>query len=145
MQSFTSVPFKTETHHGLSSINGVAKFSRAGVVLEFEAKLLGLIGGGVKEVQIRKEEILDVKFRKGFVKRGAKIEIRLKSMARLQELPNKEGKIVLKIATQDWDLARDAIESFEKASQERADSLPPAHTPVSVLFDETEADTEELK
>ncbi len=56
MQSFTSVPFKTETHHGLSSINGVAKFSTAGVVLEFESKLFGIIGGGVKEVRLQKVE-----------------------------------------------------------------------------------------
>ena len=39
--SFTSVPFKTDS--GMSQINGVAKFSSAGVVLEFESKLFGLI------------------------------------------------------------------------------------------------------
>ena len=79
MQSFTSVPFKTESAHGLKTVNGVAKFSSAGVVLEFESKLFGIIGGGVKEVQIRKEEILDIKFRKGLFKHGSKIEIRTKT------------------------------------------------------------------
>ena len=33
MQNFTSIPFKTES--GLSQINGVAKFSGAGIVFEF--------------------------------------------------------------------------------------------------------------
>ena len=65
MQTFTSVPFKTESEHGLTQVNGVAKFSSAGVVLEFESKLFGLIGGGVKEVRLPKDEILDVKFKKG--------------------------------------------------------------------------------
>lgn len=63
MQSFTSVPFKTES--GLSQVNGVAKFSSAGIVLEFESKLFGLIGNGVKEVRLHLAEILDIKFRKG--------------------------------------------------------------------------------
>jgi hypothetical protein len=39
MQGFTTIPFKTESEHGLTKVNGVAKFSSAGVVLEFEAKL----------------------------------------------------------------------------------------------------------
>jgi len=143
MQTFTSVPFKSES--GLSQTNGLAKFSAAGIILEFESKFLGLVSKGVKEVRLPIDELLDVKFRKGFVRRGAKIEIRLRSMTRLRELPNQEGKIVLKIATEDWELARDAVARFEKDSGERSASLPPTHTPVSVLFDETEEDTQELK
>jgi hypothetical protein len=65
--SFTSVPFKTES--GFSTVNGVAKFSSAGVVLEFESKLFGILPGGVKEARLPLTEILDVKFRKGFLKR----------------------------------------------------------------------------
>src|SRR4030095_8569797 len=107
MQSFTSVPFKTES--GLSSVNGVAKFSSAGVVLEFESKLLGLIGGGVKEVRLPLAEILDVKFRKGFFKRGARIELRTKSFAKLSELPSSEGKLKLKLIPDDFDRAQSAV------------------------------------
>ena len=84
MQGFTTVPFKTESAHGLNQVNGVAKFSSAGIVLEFESKLFGLIGGGVKEVRLAKDEILDVKFRKGVFKRGAKIEIRTKNFTSSQ-------------------------------------------------------------
>jgi hypothetical protein len=77
-QGFTSVPFKAES--GLSSVNGIAKFSAAGIVLEFESKLLGLIASGVKEYKLPVAEILDVKFRKGFMKRGAKIEVRTRHL-----------------------------------------------------------------
>jgi len=143
MQTFTSVPFKSES--GLSQTNGLAKFSAAGIILEFESKFLGLVSKGVKEVRLSIDELLDVKFRKGFMKRGAKIEIRLRSMTKLRELPNQEGKIVLKIAAEDWELANEAVARFEKDSKERSASLPPTHTPVSVLFDETEEDTQELK
>jgi hypothetical protein len=146
MHGFTSVPFKTETAHGLTQVNGVAKFSSAGVVLEFESKLLGLIGGGVKEVRLSKEDILDVKFRKGVFKRGAKIEIRTKTITKLAELPNSEGKLTLKLLKDDFERGHSAVEQLQKDMAEDAASLPPPRTPVSELFvDETEDETVQLK
>jgi len=143
MQSFTSVPFKTDS--GLSQINGVAKFSSAGIVLEFESKLFGLISNGVKEARLATSEILDVKFRKGVLKRGTKIEIRAKSLAKLNELPNSDGKLTLKIEAGDFERARDAVAKLEKDMADEAAAMPPYHTPVSLLFDSGEDDTQELK
>jgi hypothetical protein len=145
MQSFTSVPFKSEKHHGLSEVNGVAKFSRAGIVLEFESKLFGLISDGVKEARLPVAEILDIKFKKGVFKRGAKIEIRMKSLAKLSEVPNSEGKLTLKLGSDDFERGRDAVAQLQKDMIEHAADLPPTHTPVSVLFDESEDETRELK
>ena len=142
MNGFTSIPFKTES--GLSSVNGVAKFSSAGIVLEFESKLFGMIGTGVKEARLPLAEILDVKFRKGFLKRGAKIEIRMKSFAELAKLPNTEGKLVLKLAPEDHERARQAVEQLNKDLIEQRESLPPTRTPVSSLFDESEDETRQL-
>jgi hypothetical protein len=142
MNGFTSIPFKTES--GLSSVNGVAKFSTAGIVLEFESKLFGMIGTGVKEARLPLAEILDVKFRKGFLKRGAKIEIRMKSFAELAKLPNSEGKLILKLAPDDHDRAREAVEQLNKDLTEQKESLPPTRTPVSSLFDESEDETRQL-
>ena len=142
MNGFTSIPFKTES--GLSQVNGIAKFSSAGIVLEFESKLLGLIGTGVKEARLPLAEILDVTFRKGFMKRGAKIEIRMKSFAELAKLPNSEGKVVLKLAPADHERARQAVDELNKALTEEKESLPPTRTPVSSLFDESEDETKEL-
>ncbi len=145
MQSFTSVPFKTETHHGLSSINGVAKFSSAGIVLEFESKLFGLIGAGVKEVRIHKDDILDVKFKKGVFKRGAKINIRTKTYTKLAELPSSDGKLTLNIGRDDFERAQEAVSELQKDLIERAEQLAPPQTPVSSLFvDESEDETKLL-
>lgn len=144
MQNFTSIPFKAES--GLSTVNGVAKFSAAGVVLEFESKLFGVIGGGVKEVRLPLAEILDVAFRKGFMKRGAKIEIRMRSFARLAELPNSDGKLVLKLDRRDFERARSAAEQLQKDLARGEDELPPPHSPVSQLFENgSEQETAELK
>jgi hypothetical protein len=140
MQTFISVPFKSE--HGLKQVHGVAKFSPAGIVLEYESKIIGLISTGLKDAQIPMEEIHDVKFRKGVMKRGAKIEIRLKSMRRLSELPNSEGKVALSVTKDDWDHARDAVERIQKDLAEHTASLPPPHPPLESIFED---DTAELK
>jgi hypothetical protein len=142
MTNFITVPFKAES--GLSHFEGMGKFSPAGIVLEFESKFLGLIKNGVEENRIALDEILDIKFRKGVFRLGAKIVIRLKSIAKLSELPSSEGKLTLKIKREDFELAREAVEKLQKAINEHRESLPPAHTPVSVLFDESEAETKEL-
>ncbi len=142
MQQFTSIPFKTES--GLSQIDGMSKFSSAGIVLEFESKLFGLIKSGVKEIRLPLAEILDVKFRKGFFRFFAKIEIRLKNFALLSELPSKDGKISLKLVRDDFERARDVVAKMQKDLTDHRENLPPTHTPVSVLFDESEAETQEL-
>ena len=142
MQNFTSIPFKSES--GLSQVNGVAKFSSAGIVLEFESKFIGLFSSGIKEVRLPVAELLDVKFKKGVMKRGAKIDIRLKSFALLTELPNTEGKVVLKLFPDDFDSAREAVARIQKDIAEHANSLPPPHPPLRSLFDENENDTREI-
>ena len=141
-KNFVSVPFKTES--GLSQINGMAKFSPAGIVLEFESKLFGIINDGVKEARIATHELLDVRFRKGVFKLGARIVFRLKDFAQLSKLPSRDGKVTLKIKREDFDRAREAVEKLNKSLLAQQDALPPAHTPVSRLFDESEEITEEL-
>jgi hypothetical protein len=146
MQGFISVPFKTESAHGLKQVNGLAKFSAAGVVLEFEAKLFGVIGGGVKEVQLAKSDILDIKFRKGLLKRFAKIEIRTTTYSKLAELPHSDGKLTLKITPIDFDRAREAVAHLDSSEMPPVDRLnPPERVPVSSLFDGSEDDTNKLK
>jgi len=139
MQTFTSVPFKSE--HGISQVHGVAKFSSAGIVLEYESKIIGLISTGLKDANIPIEELLDVKFKKSMVNRGGKIEIRLKSFRRLAELPNQQGKIVLKVNADDRDRAREAAERITKDIAEHARSAPPPHPPLESIFED---DTAEL-
>ncbi len=142
MQTFTSVPFKTES--GLSQVAGMGKFSSAGIVLEFESKLFGIIKSGVNEVRIALAEILHVKFRKGFFRYGAKIEIRLKDFSKQSKIPSSDGKITLKIKRDDFERARGAVETLQKNLSEHQESLPPPQMPVRSLFDESEAETKEL-
>jgi hypothetical protein len=130
--NFTSIPFKIDDN--FTQIAGVGKFSQTGIVLEYEGKIFGIIKSGVKESRLALDEILDVKFRKGVLRRGAKIEIRLKSFTKLNELPYKDGKITLKLVRDDFERAADAVSKLQKDLDEHRESLPPPQTPVSRLF-----------
>lgn len=144
-QGFTSVPFKAEKYSGLAEINGIAKFSPAGIVLEFESKLFGVLPGSVKEVRLAISEIMDVKFKKGFFKRSAKIEIRVNSVFKLSELPNTDGKVILKINRDDFERGEAAVLQMQREMTGYQEQLPPPQTPVSSLFaDESEEETKEL-
>jgi hypothetical protein len=137
MENFVSIPFKTETEHGLSSVRGVAKFSSAGIVIEFEKKLFGLISNGYKEARLPIDDILDVTFKKGWLKRGAHIDIRLRSLMQFDGLPLSEGKLKLTIDRLDFERSRTAVSRLQEYIQDRAASLPPPNAaPVRSLFDD---------
>ena len=144
MQNFSGVPFKAETAHGFTSVNGIAKFSPAGIVLEFESKVLGLVSTGVKEERLPIDELLDVKFKKGMMRRSAKIQIRLKSVTRMSALPSDDGKLTLKIGLDDLERARDAVERLQSDMAEHTANLPPPSPPPRSLFDKSEDETQEL-
>lgn len=122
----------------MSQVNGVAKFSSAGIILEFESKLFGIISNGVKESRIALADILDITFKKGVFKRGARIEIRLNSVAKLAETPNKDGRITLKLFPADIDSAQKAVERLKKDIASYTAELPPPHSPIGELFDNAE-------
>lgn len=147
---FISIPFKIDGQNsGISTVEGIGKFSPAGIVLEFETKILGLVKTGVKELQIPRAEILDIRLKSGVFDSkvekmfGAKIEIRLNNFAKLSELPNKAGKIILKIQRQDRELAENALKNLQIDANENQEFLPQTNTPIGELFKESE--TEELK
>jgi hypothetical protein len=143
-QAFTAIPFKAEGWP--SNANGIAKFSSAGIVLEFESKFLGLFSNGVKEVRIGLGDIHGIRFKKGFLKRGAQIELRLNSMSQAAKLPNEQGKIVLKLLKEDNQSGREAVAKIEKDLAAYNASLPPSPASVSDLFidEDSEKDTKRL-
>ncbi len=110
-------------------------------MLEFEAKILGLMKTGVKEVRVALAEINDIKFKKGLLKFGAKIEIKLKSFTKLSEIPNQDGKIKLQISREDFIQAEDTVNKILECLKERHDILPPSNVSVSELFED---ETKEL-
>lgn len=130
--NFTTIPFKIEgAHGGFSVVSGMAKISRAGVILEFEAKIFGMMKTGVKEVRIPVGEVEDISVKKRFFR--LTIEIRLNNFKTVSEIPNKDGRIVLQITRDDRERAEQAIKILQNARAER-EALEILQTPVSRLF-----------
>lgn len=144
-QAFTAIHFKAEGWPNYA--NGIAKFSSAGIILEFESKFLGVFSNGIKEVRVSLADIHSVKFKGGFLKVGARIVLRLNSIAKSTKLPNDNGKIVLKVSRDEAEQARNAIAKLDKDMLEAAAQLPPPHASVSELFLEasTEKETQKLE
>jgi len=133
---FITIPFKIEgAHGGFSVVNGMAKISRAGIVLEFEAKIFGMMKTGIKEVRVALKEIEEAKIKKRLFK--STLEIRLNNFKTLSEIPTKDGRINLQISKDDRLRAEEAIRVLQSAKSE-TDALEILQTPVSRLFDETE-------
>lgn len=143
-QGFISVPFKAESSNGLKEYVGIAKFSSAGIIFEFESKYFGLIGAEVKDIRVSLDEILDIKFRKGVFKFFSRIIIRLKHFSKFADLPNDSGKIKLKIKREDFEFAQSAVEQALQYMNEPDEQLPPAQTSVGELFDTEKFDTNKL-
>lgn len=152
---FIGVPFTASSPNGITEYNGIAKFSSAGIVVEFDSKFLGLIGGEVKEVRITIDEILDIRFRKGFYRFFACIQFRLQNFTKLSALPNDSGKVKLKIKREDYQLAERAVEQTLRFMNENeppfleefaeAEQLPPVQISVNELFDTEKLEAKDLR
>jgi hypothetical protein len=146
---FINVPFKMQP--GWAQTDGTANFSSGGVILEYGEKTLEagktfspVIKSVIKESRIELADILDVEFKKGVFKRGAKIEIRLKSFGKLAGIPSKDGKITLKINRADYERAREAVADLQKDLRDLQEPRLDGRSPVARLFDESENGTENL-
>ena len=136
--NFITIPFKIEgAHGGFSVVNGMAKISRAGIVLEFEAKIFGMMKTGIKEVRVQLKEIEEARLKKKFFRHT--LEIWLNNFKTLSEIPNKEGRIILQISKDDRPRAAEAIKVLHTAKSESA-ALEILRTPVSRLFGDDETD-----
>lgn len=139
--NFISLPFKIDGSQtgGFKTVDGIAKFSAAGIVIEFEAKIFGIMRTGVKEVRVPVAEIETVEVRRKFFRHT--LEIWLNNFKTLNEIPNKNGRIVLQISKDDRPRADQIKRLLEKTRLEQ-DAIEFLKSPVSRLFGDE--DTKEL-
>lgn len=155
MKSFLTIPFKIESEHGMTTVEGLAKISPAGIVLEFEKKLFGILNDGVKEARIPISEIIDFKLKSGIFNSklesyfSNKLELRLNNLSRTAGLPYKDGKFKMKIKRADRELAEQAVRCIFDAKMggmPPPDDTPkfPDATPIEQVFIQDESDTLEF-
>ncbi len=135
--NFISIAFKIDGSQtgGFKTVDGMAKISRAGIVVEFEAKIFGIMKTGIKEVRIPLKEIEEVRVNKKFFKHT--LEIWLNNFRTLSEIPNKDGRIILQISKEDRPRAEQAARVLQTARSE-TDALEILNSPVSRLFGDDE-------
>lgn len=131
--NYISIAFKIDGSQtgGFKTVDGMAKISRAGVVVEFEAKIFGIMKTGIKEVRIPLAEIEEVRVSRKFFKHT--FEIWLNNFKTLSDIPNKNGRVILQISKEDRSRAEQAARVLQTARSE-ADALEILQTPVSRLF-----------
>ena len=138
--NYISLSFKIDGSQtgGFKTVDGMAKISRAGVVVEFEGKIFGIMKTGIKEVRIPLAEIEEVRVGRKFFKHT--FEIWLNNFRTLSEIPNKDGRVILQISKADRPRAEQAARVLQTARSE-TDALEILQTPVSRLF----GDDDEIK
>ena len=135
--NYISLSFKIDGSQtgGFKTVDGMAKISRAGIVIEFEAKIFGIMKTGIKEIKIPLAEIEEVRVSKKFFKHT--LEIWLNNFRTLSEIPNKDGRIILQISKADRTRAERAASVLQTARNE-TDALEILNSPVSRLFGDDE-------
>jgi hypothetical protein len=131
--NFISIAFKIDGSQtgGFKTVDGMAKISPAGIVVEFEAKIFGIMKTGVKEVRISLAEIEEVRVNRKFFKHT--FEIWLNNFKTLSDIPNKNGRVILQISKEDRPRAEQAARVLQTARSE-TDAMEILQTPVSRLF-----------
>ena len=113
--NYISIGFKIDGSQtgGFKTVDGMAKISPAGIVIEFEAKIFGIMKTGIKEIKIPLAEIEEVRVSKKFFKHT--LEIWLNNFRTLSEIPNKDGRIILQISKADRTRAERAASVLQTA------------------------------
>ena len=116
-----SLPFVIpKVYEGLAVARGMARASRAGLTLEFEVKdsLVGVIRSGVREIQIRIDDLDRLDLRKGWFK--TRLLVRTRRMAVLDKVPGHQvGVIELRIAREDRAVAEALVSQLMLIVSER--------------------------
>lgn len=140
----------------MTTVEGLAKISPAGIVLEFEKKLFGLLKEDVREIRIPVGEIIGIKLKSGVFNSKIerylynKLELRLNNLARLEGLPFKGGAAMLKIKRADLDSAEQAVAIIDAALRGSV-NIPgnpqaafPAESPLQRMLNHDDTETLEL-
>lgn len=100
-----SVP---DVHHGFAAVDGIARASRYGLILEFETKYLGLLKSGVKEVGISISEIESVNLKEGWLR--TEIVVKARSLRTLTEIPGShQGRVKLRVSRREKEIAKQVV------------------------------------
>jgi hypothetical protein len=99
-----SVPFNFDAYGGFGRVQGLARLDEHGLELQFRTSdaLFGVLKTGPRTLRVPLETLLSVRFSAGWFWMFPVIELRVRDLAGLQDLPGVEqGRVRLSLAFQD--------------------------------------------
>lgn len=99
------LPFSVaRVHAGLSEATGLARMTEAGLTLEYQVRLLGLIRFGIREITVPFGEIAAIQLKKNLLQ--TRIVLQTRSLRTLGAMPgSRTGQLVLRVARRDRETA----------------------------------------
>lgn len=94
------VPFHFDAFGGFGEVQGLAHITEQGLELQFTTRdaLFGVLKTGQRSVQVPLSSLMSVRYRAGWFWLMPKIELRVRDLATLKDLPESEqGRVTLSI------------------------------------------------
>jgi hypothetical protein len=98
------VPFHFDAYGGLGTVQGLARIDELGLELQFSTRdtLFGVLKSGQRSLQVPLAALLSVRYCAGFLWLMPRIELRVRDLSTLRELPESEqGRVTLSLAFRD--------------------------------------------
>lgn len=98
------IPFQFEAYGGWGQVEGLARQDEAGLELQFSIKdgLFGVLKSGRRCVRVPFEQLLSVRYGRGWFWLSPYIELRVRDLSALKDLPESDqGRIRLSLALRD--------------------------------------------
>jgi hypothetical protein len=111
-----AIPFHFDTHGGFGEVQGLARLDELGLELQFSTRdaVFGVIKTEQKSLRIPLEQLLSVRFSAGFLWLMPVIQLRVRDLSVLKDLPESgEGRVKLRVRFRDRHDARAFVKDLE--------------------------------
>jgi hypothetical protein len=111
-----AIPFHFDTHGGFGEVQGLARIDELGLELQFSTRdaVFGVIKTEQKSLRVPMEQLLSVRFSAGFFWLMPSIQLRVRDLSVLKDLPESgEGRVNLRVRFRDRHDARAFAKDLE--------------------------------
>lgn len=112
-----TLAFHFDAYGGWGEVKGMAGFDERGLLLQFTTRdaLFGVLKSDLREVRIPIEALRSVQYRAGFLWLMPAIELRVRELSVLKDLPESEqGRLRLRVAFRDRHEAREFAQELDR-------------------------------
>jgi len=112
-----TLAFHFDAYGGWGKVQGMASFDEHGLLLQFTTRdaVFGVLKSGMREIRVPLDALHSLRFRAGFLWLMPAIDVRVRDLSVLQELPESEqGRLHLRVAFGDRREAREFAQELDR-------------------------------